>query len=255
MNVLIIANNKKLATKLKKMIDKVNPSTDLLTIFTSLEQGEKYLQTNDNPDIIFCYSEENVQDYFKVMIQNDVRSALVFIASNTTHIASAFLFNTLQFLIEPFTNEDIKFCFDKYTTYYKDISEVSYIKDLQKLTQLLAQKEKEYKKRFMVKVGNVIRSVNVEDIAYIYSQDRINYLVKYNGKKFPLDNTLDEIEDILDPKTFFRANRQFIINIDAIAEIHPYFKGRVKLHLEPLQEGDLIISAEKSRSFKDWLDE
>lgn len=119
----------------------------------------------------------------------------------------------------------------------------------------MAKKDKEYKKRFMIKVGNVIKSISVDDIAYFYSLDRINYLVNFKGKKFPVDNTLDEIEEMLNPAKFFRANRQFIVSIDSIAEIHPYFKGRVKINLNPIQEGEIVISSEKSRSFKEWLDE
>ena len=255
MNVLVIANNKKLADNLKKFISKLSYEITELTTCFSLKDGEKHLADKDNPDLIFCVCEDIANEYFNVIQKSDIRAPLVFIADNDKYMASAFLFNTLHFITDTVKIEDVKFCFDKFTTYFKLQSEVSYVKDLQKLTSLLSQKEKEYKKRFMVKIGNVIRSVNVEDIAYLYSHDRINYIVKYNGKKFPLDNTLDEIEEILDPDNFFRANRQFIININAIAEIHPYFKGRVKLNLEPQQEGDLIISADKSRSFKDWLDE
>lgn len=255
MKVLIIANNKKQAASLKTLIQKMSVDIEDLEVCNSLNEGEKFLKENNNPDLIFCVCEDIANEYFEVFSKNDIRSAIVFIASNDKYMSTSYLFNTLNFIVDKVQLEDIKFCFDKYTTYFKNISEVSYVKDLQQLTKLLSQKEKEYKKRFMVKIGNVIRSVNVEDIAYLYSHERINYIVKYNGKKFPLDNTLDEIEEILDPDNFFRANRQFIININAIAEIHPYFKGRVKLNLEPQQEGDLIISAEKSRSFKDWLDE
>ena len=255
MNVLVIANNEKLGNKLLQLIKKLSNKPDKLLSCTSLTDAEKIIQENETPDLIFNYCEDQANTYFEFYSKLQLSSALVFIADNDKSMESSFLFNTLQFFIDDIAIEDVKFCFDKYATYFKDRNEVSYVKDLQKLTQLLSEKEREYKKRFMVKIGNIIRSVNVEDIAYFFSQDRINYLVKYNGKKFPIDNTLDEAEDVLDPDRFFRANRQFIINIDAIAEIHPYFKGRVKLNLEPQQEGELVISAEKSRSFKDWLDE
>ena len=255
MNVLVIANNKKSQEALVKLIKKLSVQPEQLDLCNSLDEGKAYLRENEIPDLIFNVCEDQVLKYFEFYQKEQVTSSLVFIANNDKHMASSFLFNTLQFFIEEPAIEDVKFCFDKYRTYFKDKSEVNYIKDLQKLTNLLSQKEKEYKKRFMVKVGNVIKSVNVQDIAYFFSQDRINFIVKNNGKKFPIDNTLDEAEDMLDPAIFFRANRQFIININAIAEIHPYFKGRVKLNLEPQQEAELVISAEKSRSFKDWLDE
>lgn len=255
MNVLVIANDKKSQELVVNLIKKISLQPEQLNACNSLDEGKSFLKKNDTPDLIFNFCEDQVLSYFELYQQEQLTSSLVFIANNDKHMASAFLFNTLQFFVDSVSIEDVKFCFDKYRTYFKDVSEVNYIKDLQKLTNLLTQRDKEYKKRFMVKVGNVIKSVNVKDIAYFFSQDRINFIVKSNGKKFPIDNTLDEAEEMLDPDTFFRANRQFIININAIAEIHPYFKGRVKLNLEPQQEAELVISAEKSRSFKDWLDE
>lgn len=255
MNVLVVANNEKLGEKLLKLIKKLSKQPERIHTCTNLKDAKEYILEKETPDLIFNLCEDKAKAYFEMYQQLQVSSALVFVANNDKYMATSFLFNTLQFFIEDMAVEDVKFCFDKYLTYFKDRNEVSYVKDLQKLTQLLSDKEKEYKKRFMVKIGNIIRSVNVDDIAYFFSQDRINYLVKYNGKKFPIDNTLDDAEAILDPDVFFRANRQYIINIDAIAEIHPYFKGRVKLNLDPPQTGELVISAEKSRSFKDWLDE
>lgn len=255
MNVLVVANTEKLGKKLIKLIEKLSTQPEQLQLCSSLKDANKHLLEKESPDLIFNYCEDEAKAYFEMYQKLQISSSLVFIASNDKYMSTSFLFNTLHFLIDDLAIEDIKFCFDKYVTYFKDRNEVSYVKDLQRLTQLLTDKEKEYKKRFMVKIGNIIRSVNVDDIAYFFSQDRINYLVKYNGKKFPIDNTLDEAEAILDPDIFFRANRQFIINIDSISEIHPYFKGRVKLNLDPPQSGELVISAEKSRSFKDWLDE
>lgn len=255
MNVLIFALSKKAAQAVTNWIKLLSEQPDNLSVAIGKQEMKDYLEANNEPELIFNVCDEEVESFFAFYSKNQISSALVFLANNDRHMASSFLFNTLHFIAEEVSVVDIKFCFDKYKTYFKDKSEVNYVKDLQKLTSLLAEKEKEYKKRFMVKIGNVIRSVNVQDISYFFSQDRINYLVKFNGKKFPIDNSLDEAEEMLNPDVFFRANRQFIINIDAIAEIHPYFKGRVKLKLDPEQEGELVISAEKSRSFKDWLNE
>jgi|TARA_B100001093_G_scaffold44947_1_gene38203 DNA-binding LytR/AlgR family response regulator len=255
MNVLIVSVSKKSAQLLSKTIQRLSQQPDNIDIVVGRDDFLNYLNNNEDPELIFNVCGDEVEDLFSIYSKKQVSSALVFFARNDRHMASSFLFNTLYFYTAEASIEDVKFCFDKYSTYFKEKSEVSYVKDLQKLTHLLAEKDKEYKKRFMVKIGNVIRSVNVQDIAYFFSHERINYLVKFNGKKFPIDNSLDEVEELLDPEVFFRANRQFIINIDSIAEIHPYFKGRVKLNLEPNQASELVISAEKSRSFKDWLDE
>ncbi|MCB9256657.1 MAG: LytTR family transcriptional regulator [Chitinophagales bacterium] len=255
MKVLIISLDKKESAQLEANINRLAKKPESVDLVYSLDEAGKYLDKEDSPDLIFNLCKDQILDFLKFFQKNQIQSALVFIADNDKHINSTFLFNTLNFISGKASIEDVKFCFDKHATYFKEMSDLSYKNDIRELMKFMSNREKEFKKRFMVKIGNVIRSVNVEDIAYFFSQERINYLVKYNGKKFPIDNTLDEVEEMVDPDKFFRANRQFIINIDAIAEIHPYFKGRVKLNLNPQQEGDLIISAEKSRSFKDWLDE
>lgn len=255
MKVLIIADTKKSLAKFDIVWQQLSNPIDDISRIDNLNDAETYLKDENDVDLIFNICGDVISDFFSFYQKNQLKASLVFISNSAKHIETSFLFNTLHFIHGVYDVTDIKFCLDKYTTYHKQQQDLAYIQDLQKLTKLLSNREKSYKKRFMVKVGNVIKSVNVEDIAYFFSQDRINYLVKYNRKKFPVDNTLDEIEEMLDPDSFFRANRQFIINIDCIAEIHPYFKGRVKLNLEPPQDGDLIISADKSRLFKDWLDE
>jgi two-component system response regulator LytT len=97
--------------------------------------------------------------------------------------------------------------------------------------------------------------VPVEKISYFYSQNKLTYIVTKDGKKLPTDQTLETLEEQLNPQIFYRANRQFIISFDAIAEIHPYFKGRMKLDLQPTAEIELVVSAEKTREFKSWLDQ
>ncbi|MCB0539863.1 MAG: LytTR family transcriptional regulator DNA-binding domain-containing protein [Chitinophagales bacterium] len=255
MDVLIIANNEKSADYLENIIGKFSEFKDNIQVCIGLDDATTWLQDNDAPDIIFNVCDNEIEEYYKMYQYSDIHSALVFIASNDKHIQTSYLFNTLNFITDKPKLEDIKFCFDKYNTYFKDKSDINYVRDLQKLTKLISDRDKKFKKRFMVRVGNVFKYVTVTNIAYFYSHDRINYIVNIDGRKFPLDNTLDEVELMLNPVVFFRANRQFIININSISEIHPYFKGRVKLKLEPPQEGELIISAGKSRSFKDWLDE
>jgi two-component system response regulator LytT len=112
----------------------------------------------------------------------------------------------------------------------------------------------QYKSRFMVKLGQKIVAIPAEKIAYFFSENKLSFIVTADGKKFPLDQPLDELVDLLDPARFFRANRQFIITFESIAEIHPYFKGRIKLSLQPKAEDEVVISSERTPEFKKWID-
>ena len=106
-----------------------------------------------------------------------------------------------------------------------------------------------------MKYGQRIKAIPVEQIAYFYSQDKLTYLVTFEGKKLPLDQTLEELETVLNPDNYFRVNRKFIVHFDSVSDIHPYFKGRVKLDLQPESGEDIVISSDKTPLFKQWLDQ
>jgi DNA-binding LytR/AlgR family response regulator len=107
----------------------------------------------------------------------------------------------------------------------------------------------------MVRLGQRIVAVPAEKIAYFYSENKLTYIVTLDNKKFPMDQPLDEVIDLIDPKRFFRANRQFIVAFDSIAEIHPYFKGRIKIVLQPKSDEEVVISSERTPEFKSWIDQ
>jgi len=249
MEILIISDNSKDAKKWQNSLKKADDFAKIEIV--KLSKAQKYLEENENPDIIFLETDNEKDLYLSEEVS--CPSPLVIISSNANLCLKAFDLNTFDYLVKPISDEDFNHSISKYKKFYSKTIESEFIGDLQSLLKFVSSKEKEYKKRFMIKIGNTIKSIPVQDISYFYSQDRINYLMKKDGKKFPVENTLDEIEKMLNPENFYRANRQFIVNINAINEIHPYFKGRIKINLSPLQDGDIVISSEKSRSFKDWL--
>lgn len=249
MQILIISDDTENAKLWKKELSKIDENTQLFLV--NKKNATDFLKDNDQPDIIFVEVAKEKDLY--ISAEAECASPLVVIADNAELCLSAFSLNTFNYLIKPLASEDFEQSLEKYNKFYNKKIDKDFLGDLQSLVNFVSKKEKDYKKRFMVKIGNTIKSIQVKDIAYFFSQDKITYLMKHDGKKFPIENTLDEAEEILNPENFYRANRQFIININAISEIHPYFKGRVKLNLLPAQETDIIISSDKSRSFKDWL--
>lgn len=122
------------------------------------------------------------------------------------------------------------------------------------LKSALSIGRKEYKMRFLCKLGNKIKSVPVEKIQYFYSESKLTLIVDQDNNRFPINNTLDEVDNMLDPNIFFRVNRKYIASFSAISEIHPYFKGRLKVKLTPATDDDIVVSSEKSPLFKAWLD-
>ena len=249
MEILIITDNKTDSEIWKKSLLSVNAKSVINIV--RLSKSQKYIDDNEHPDIIFL--DTDVEEDLYIAEEVNCPSPLVIISKDAKLCLKAFDLNTFDYLIKPITTEDFSHSISKYNKFYVKQTDTEFMGDLQSLLKFVSDKEKSFKKRFMIKIGNTIKSVPVKDISYFYSQDKINYLMKNEGKKLPVENTLDEIEQMLNPENFFRANRQFIVNINGINEIHPYFKGRIKINLTPQQEGNIVISSEKSRKFKDWL--
>jgi DNA-binding LytR/AlgR family response regulator len=126
--------------------------------------------------------------------------------------------------------------------------------DLASIKALINQQNKEYKSRFLTKVGQRIKAIPTDKIAYFYTYDKLTFIVTFEKQKFIIDNTLEEVDQMLNPKQFFRVNRKFLVHFDAVSDIHPYFKGRVKLALQPEIDEDIVVSSEKTPLFKMWLD-
>ncbi|OKL40505.1 LytR/AlgR family response regulator transcription factor [Pontibacter flavimaris] len=128
--------------------------------------------------------------------------------------------------------------------------------DINNLHQLLQaqQPQQQIKSRFLVKQGQGIKVISVEEVAYFWAEEGVVFLVTKQGKRFIINYTLDQLEVQLDTALFFRANRQLIVHIDAVQEVRPYFKGRLSLLLQPAIDNDVIISSSKASDFKEWLD-
>ena len=166
----------------------------------------------------------------------------------------AFKTKSIDYLLKPIKLEDLQKALDKFHDLFDKKTNSDLTEEMKALASLIQNQQKIYKTRFLVKVGNQIKTISVSDIAYFTFEDRTTLLVTKDKRRYPLKQTLDELEELLDPLQFNRVNRQFIISIDAIHKIHPWFKGRLKLELSPKQDIDLVISAEKTKGFKEWLD-
>lgn len=252
MDVVLVAQ----PNTLRSLTDALAADPDI-TVSASCKgvaKGVATLRDTTDVDLVFAQHELGDGTAFDLLDEADPSCPVVLLAKDADHMERAFRYNIIDYIILPAEPVRIMASVMKFRKYFKEASEVGYLKDLQSLMTFIAKKDQDYKSRFMVRVGNVIKSIAVDEIAYFYTQDRVTRLVTVEGKRYPVDQRLDELEEVLDPKRFTRANRQYIVSIDSIAEIHPYFKGRVKINLRPTQDGDIVISSEKTPSFKEWLD-
>ncbi|MGB3467612.1 MAG: LytTR family DNA-binding domain-containing protein [Cyclobacteriaceae bacterium] len=254
MDILIIEDEQLAADKLESLLKKMGREITVVGKLRSVESGVEWLTNNEHPDLLI--SDIRLLDgvSFEIFSQIDYKKPVIFTTADDQYAIQAFEVNSIDYLLKPVKAESLEAAFEKLDTFLGS-PETQKMPDYQQLLQLMMEGQKSYKSRFMIRVGQKIMAVPVEKIAYFYSQNKLSYAVTFDGKKYPLDETLETISPQLDPQKFIRANRQYIISFESISEIHPYFKGRVKLELAPENEHEIVISSDKTPEFKKWLDQ
>lgn len=253
MRILIIEDEPLAAKKLKGLVKEINPDAEILSVLESVDESLEWLKANDHPDIIL--SDIHLSDgiCFNIYSRIEVECPIVFTTAYEKYAIQAFEVNSIDYLLKPIQKERLENALQKAQKLPEQIS-MSKSVLFEEFKTLLSKSNREYKNRFLCKIGNKIKSVPVENINYFYSKDKMTFIVDKSSNRYPVNNTLDELDQIVDPKHFFRVNRKYIVNFNALDEISPYFKGRLKLKLTPHIEDDIVVSTERSPIFKSWLD-
>lgn len=189
---------------------------------------------------------------FEIFEQHKPKCKVIFTTAYNQYAIKAFEVNSVDYLLKPIQREKLATALEKIEEQAAAPSSPAF--DLSQIKALINEQNKEYKSRFLTKIGQRIRAIPTEKIAYFYTHDKLTYIVTFEKQKYIIDNTLEEVDQMLNPKQFFRVNRKFLVHFDAVSDIHPYFKGRVKLSLSPEIDEDIVVSSEKTPLFKQWLD-
>jgi len=253
MQILIIEDETLAADKLKTVIKELDTNCEILDVIKSVDAAIEWLNKNDQPDLIL--SDIHLADgiCFNIYTQVSISCPIIFVTAYEKYAIQAFEVNSIDYLLKPVTKDRLKQSLVKYDS-LKSKSAEDRSQMFDEFKKLLGNTQKDYKQRFLCKLGNKIKSIPTTSIKYFYSKDKMTFLVDSEGNRLPVNNTLDEIDQMIDPYKFFRLNRQVITHFDSIDEIHPYFKGRLKLMLAPKLDGDIIVSTERTPLFKSWLD-
>ena len=251
MNVLIIENEKPAADKLKRLLHKIDSNISVAGVIETVEGTVNWLQNNPSPDLIFIDIQLDDGICFEVFETIKVDTPLIFTTAYNEYALRAFKVNSVDYLLKPIEEDSLRKALEKFSNFHYRVPG-----DI--LKQLFAELNKQYKSRFLIKVGVHYRSVQINEICYFYILERGTFLRTFSGKEYPMDNSLDYIKNLVDPGKFFRINRNFLINIDAIGDILSYSSSRLQLRLsQKLQSPDdnyLVVSREKVTEFKKWID-
>jgi len=238
---------------MRKYIEEYSSDFKVVQILTGVDEALEYFETSEEPDLIFSDIELNDGLCFEIFEKTIINSPIIFTTSYNEYWQRAFKVNSIDYLLKPVSREkifkSIKL-FEKTKEYYDEDYNNAKLMELIKSVKL--EEKPVYKERYLLKKGDKYNLVNVTDLMYIYSSEKLSYLVDKDGACYFSYDSLSKIESELKPEFFFRINRKYIVNINFIKKVKPFFKGKLIIIMSDTDE-ELVVSQVKANSFRKWL--
>lgn len=247
MRTIIIEDEKPAAEKLHQALLKCAPGIQVLAILASVKGAVEWLNQHSSPELIFMDIELTDGLSFKIFEQTNVNCPIIFTTAYDEYWQEAFEHNSLDYLLKPVKQEKLEASLKKYEKLKQHFAF-----NYKQLTH--RQQTGEHKKRFLVKRGTDYISIKAADVAYFYAAQKLVCLVDSNAQKFILDQSLADLEKQLDPAQFYRVNRKYLVNLNAIKKIKSYPKSKLLLEIQPPPSEEVIVSQESSGEFKKWME-
>ena len=251
MNVIIIEDEKPAARRLDRMLKKLDLEVNCM--LHSVEESLEWFQSNEHPDLIFLDIQLSDGLSFEIFENIEVQSAIIFTTAYDEYALQAFKLNSIDYLLKPIDPDELDRAVIKYKSRIPEQKKLTL--DFDDIKRMLVNPlEREFKKRFTVKVGQHLKMITIDTIECIYSENKGTYIHTIDNRDYLIDLTLEELEKELEPQTFFRVSRKFFVNINAIKDMVSYTNSRLQIKLNTYNEQEVIVSRERVRDFKDWLE-
>lgn len=269
MEILIIEDEQEAVGRLQMMMSRYDSALKTLHVLDSVSDAIVWFRSNRAPDLIFLDIHLADGLSFEIFNHVEVRAPIIFTTAYDEYALHAFKAHSIAYLLKPFSYTDFKAALDKLAEQRRILAHAaanstqqthSVLHDVHASVRTMT---KRYKTRFLLQTGETIHLIPSENIRYFVADGKIVTLTTVDGRRHIADNTLEELESLLDPALFFRVSRQYIVHIDSISTLEPYFNGRLLLKLQPplhlsaqssVSGGDVLVSRERVRLFKEWLE-
>jgi len=250
MKVIIIEDEKPSARRLQRMLAQLNIEAEVM--LHSVEESLTWFQNKEHPDLIFLDIQLSDGLSFEIFETLEINSAVIFTTAYDEYALQAFKLNSIDYLLKPIDEDDLEKAVAKYKVRLPEHQTVKL--DFDEIKKLLVNPiEREYKKRFAVKVGKHLKLINIDDIECFYSENKGTYAATSDKRNYLLDLSLEQVEEELQPHKFYKVSRKFIVNINAINDMVSYTNSRLKIKLNTFNETEIVVARERVRDFKNWL--
>ncbi|MCB0657094.1 MAG: response regulator transcription factor [Saprospiraceae bacterium] len=243
--------------RLVKLLEEIDPKIKVIGHAETIKSAVWWLQNNAPPDLVFMDIELADGQCFEIFKQVTIQAPVIFTTSYDEYALQAFKVNSLDYLLKPVRKDELIRSIGKYRHLQSHFGQQTVSIQLESLLNDLQQRDRQpnnFRNRFLVKQGQRLLSVETQEIAWFNADGKIVLMMTWSGQRYLVDYTLDQLDNLLDPDSFFRANRSYILHFKCIRTIHPYFHGKLKLVIHPApEESEVVVSKEKSPDFKSWL--
>jgi len=251
MNILIIEDEPLAAERLSKLVKHLQPDSFIVAIIDSVKRSVPWFQNNPQPDLVFMDIQLADGLSFEIFDYTEVKSPIIFTTAYNEYALKAFKVNSIDYILKPVDEVDLKAALDKLKHLTTPAPQAKMMESIQYAMQMLTKK---YKERFVVKVGEHLKSIETTDILFFYSLEKTTFAHTKDGRKHILDFTLEQLDSLVDPQHYFRINRKYLVGVSSIQDMITYTNSRLKLILKTTDDSDVIVARERVQEFKDWLD-
>jgi len=246
--VLIIEDERLAALRLEELLLSLEMDIEILATLDTVRDSVAWLNSR-TADLIFMDIHLSDGISFEIFNKTEITTPVIFTTAYDEYALKAFRVNSIDYLLKPFTKEDVKKALDKYQSFFLGRNENP---DLENLIKIL-NPNRQYQKRFLVNAGTMIKSVTIEEIAYFYNLEKSTFICTESGHHYAASQSLDKLEMLVDPEQFFRVNRNFLVGFASIKKIFSLSKSRIKIEIQPASEQEVLVSFNKSGEFRQWL--
>ncbi len=246
MKILIVEDEAAAARRLNRMVRELHPTVDIIDNMESIKSVISWITVNGQPDLMLMDIHLADGSCFEIFKQIEITSPVIFITAYDQYALQAFKVNSIDYLLKPVKKEELAESLLKWEKAHKQV-------DFSSLIEQMIVKTKEMPQRFVVKYGQFIKAIESDEIALFYAEEKSINLLTFSKETFPIDFSLDKLNEMLDKRKFFRISRSVIINYKAIGQMYSHLKGKIKIATVIPCNIETFVSADRAHDFKIWL--